>query len=334
MSGRRSDGRAGAAVAVLASLVLLGPLLFGPLPARSDAPSPSPTPQPAAVAAAPFVPVSTHDREVALERPVITPPAKPVTPPTHTPVLFLHGALLGPGCVGTNPAGVASALHAVLARHHWTGKLLPVDYYCGDAGPGTVDIRNGTRPTADTSITDIAGLLAWYVYRTYSSKGIAVDLVGHSMGGLIMRDALNHVGQHGFPPFLLVRDAVTISAPFGGIPARAVCPLQCRQMLTGSDYLAGLNAKPSAPSGQGGTGWTVLGGSPCDYIPAASTLSLRGAMAVDFAPKAAQCYTHVTYLSDTSARQDLRTVISAVSGAQHMVTGPHALEWVYRGLIR
>lgn len=330
MAGRRSDGRAGAAVAVIASVVLLGPVLFGPLPARSDAPT-----TPATIAAAdPVVPLPGHTRDLTAERQTIAVAAKPATPPTHTPVLFLHGALLGPGCVGTNPAGVASALHAVLARHHWTGKLLPVDYYCGDAGPGTVDIRNGTRPTADTSITDLANLLAWYVYRTYSSRGIAVDLVGHSMGGLIMRDALNRVGQRGFPPYLLVRDAVTISAPFGGIPSRAECPLQCRQMLFGSAYLAGLNATPTAPSGQGGTGWTVLGGSPCDYIPAESTLTLRGAMAVDFATNAPQCYTHVTYLSDTSARQDLRTVISAVSGARHTVTGPHALEWVYRGLIR
>jgi pimeloyl-ACP methyl ester carboxylesterase len=328
---RRGDGRI---AAVVATVALLAPSLFGPVPAN---PAASAEPRLRTVAeSVQYVPLVSHRAKLVTRGYVAAEPvAEPSVPnPSHTPVLFLHGALLGAGCVGTNPAGVASALQSVLRRHHWTGRLLPVDYYCGDSGRGTVDIRGRARPTADTSITEISRLLAWYVYRHYSSKHVAVDIVGHSMGGLIMVDALKRVGQRGFPPYLLVRDAVTISAPFGGIPARKVCPLQCRQMEYGSGYLAALNHRAAAPHGSGGTQWTVLGGSPCDYIPAASTLALRGALAVDFASSVPECYTHVTYLADSSARQDLRTVIRIVTGARRTVTGPHALEWVYRALLR
>jgi pimeloyl-ACP methyl ester carboxylesterase len=222
----------------------------------------------------------------------------------------------------------------VLRRHHWTGALRPVAYYCSDTVRGAVDIRGAARPTADTSITDIARLLAWYVYRSYSSRGVAIDLAGHSMGGLIIRDALLHAGQRGFPPYLRVRDVVTISAPYAGLPARSVCPLQCQQMTYGSAYLADLSRSANPPQGRGGTTWTAMGGSPCDYIPAASTLALHAALRVDLSGPAPACYTHVSYLGDTSSARDMPATVTLPDGRVQHVTGPHSLEWVYQALLR
>lgn len=260
-------------------------------------------------------------------------PAAPAQPaPSSVPVLYLHGALLGSGCVGSDVTGPFAWLASVLHRHGWTGPARAVDYYCADQGRGAVDIRGSARPTADTSITDIAQLLAWYVYRGYSSHGVAVDLVGHSMGGLIISDALSHAGRPGFPPYLRVRDVVTISTPYDGIPARSTCPLQCRQMTSGSAYLANLPTDP--PQGRGGTSWTALGGSPCDYIPAASTLGLRGSLRVDLTGSASVCYTHVSYLSDASGARDVPATVTSPDGQVRRVTGPRPLEWVYQALLR
>ena len=264
--------------------------------------------------------------------------AAPLPPPAPAPssvaVLFVHGALLGPGCVGTDVTGPTAFLAAVLRRHHWTGPVRGVDYYCADSGRGAADIRGSARPTADTSITDIAGLLAWYVYRTYSTRGVAVDLVGHSMGGLIIRDALAYTGRRGFPPYLLVRDVVTVSAPYTGIPARPSCPLQCRQMSYGSAYLTELSPAARPPQGRGGTTWTEIGGSPCDYIPAGSTLALPDALRVDLTGRAPACYTHVSYLSDTSAARDVPAIVTQPDGRVTHVTGPRPLEWIYQALLR
>jgi pimeloyl-ACP methyl ester carboxylesterase len=286
--------------------------------------------------AAPALSDRTGDlRPTSPVRPIPPVTAQPVAPaPSSAPVLYLHGALLGPGCVGTDVTGPAGGLAAVLRRLHWTGPVHSVTYYCADSTRGAVDIRGAARPTADTSITDIARLLAWYVYRTYSSRGVAVDLVGHSMGGLIIRDALLHAGQRGFPAYLRVRDVVTISTPHTGIPTRASCPLQCQQMSYGSAYLAGLARPGGPPQGRGGTTWTEIGGSPCDYIPGESTLALGAALRVDLSGTAPTCYTHVSYLGDVSSARDLPATVTLPNGRVEHVTGPHALEWVYQALLR
>ncbi|HEY2166541.1 MAG TPA: hypothetical protein VGH01_05220 [Jatrophihabitantaceae bacterium] len=254
--------------------------------------------------------------------------------PSTVPVLDLHGAILSPGCVGTDVTAPVAGLTTVLRRHGWTGPVRGVAYYCADSGRGAVDIRGTARPTADTNITDIAQLLAWYVYRSYSSHGVAVDLVGHSMGGLIIRDALAGAGKRGFPPYLRVRDVVTISAPYAGIPSRSICPLQCQQMAYGSAYLAGTSHSASPPQGRGGTMWTEIGGSPCDSIPAASTLALRGSLRVDLGDRTPVCYTHLGYLNDSSSARNLPATVTSPAGRVTRVTGPHSLEWVYQGLMR
>jgi pimeloyl-ACP methyl ester carboxylesterase len=249
-------------------------------------------------------------------------------------VLYVHGVILGSGCVGTDVTGPVAELAAVLRRHHWTGPVRSVEYYCADSGRGAVDIRGTARPTADTSITDIASLLAWYVYRSYSSRGTSIDLVGHSMGGLIIRDALDHAGQRGFPPYLRVREVVTIATPYAGMPARSFCPVQCQQMSYGSSYLADLSRSASPPQGRGGTTWTEIGGSPCDNIPASSALAVPATLRIDLTSRAPVCYTHLGYLNDPSGARNVGATVTSPDGRVTHVNGPHSLEWVYQALVR
>ena len=58
-----------------------------------------------------------------------------------------------------------------------------------------------------------------YVDSDYTNKGKPVDIVGHSMGGLIARVALlgSAQGWEGFPPKLNVDNVVTLSTPHQGV---------------------------------------------------------------------------------------------------------------------
>lgn len=93
------------------------------------------------------------------------------------------------------------------------------------------------RPMSDEGavndpIEHLGCALAWYIYDTYTSKGIPVDVVAHSMGGLIIRDALGESGTavsgggcntpangnpNCFPPPLMVDAVATVGTPHGGL---------------------------------------------------------------------------------------------------------------------
>lgn len=112
----------------------------------------------------------------------------------------------------------------------------------------------------NTRIQTIGRQLAVWVYRHDTVKGRAVNLVGHSMGGLIVRAAVMGVARHldGFPPRLYVTNAVEIDSPNQGLSHCNHKWRQCRQMLTKSDFLKAL---PHAPQATGGTDWSLLGSS-------------------------------------------------------------------------
>ncbi|GIH07219.1 hypothetical protein Rhe02_52860 [Rhizocola hellebori] len=103
--------------------------------------------------------------------------------------------------------------------------------------------------------------LAWDIYDRYSSRGQAIDVVAHSMGGLLIRGALTGTAHQepGFPPYLYVEDVVTISTPHLGTIGAAACSLgstQCRDMFPGSAFLGWLD---HAAQSHMATDWTVLG---------------------------------------------------------------------------
>jgi hypothetical protein len=113
------------------------------------------------------------------------------------------------------------------------------------------------------SIKLIGADLAWEIYDHFSRFNIAVDAVGHSMGGLIIRAALTGVQKHdpAFPPYLFVEDAITIATPNRGAPpsgwcAVGPCSVQVHEMEPGSSFLTWLDDTPTAGWA---TDWTVLG---------------------------------------------------------------------------
>lgn len=69
----------------------------------------------------------------------------------------------------------------------------------------------------DTDLRHLAYHLAWLIHERYTKKGIAVDIVAHSMGGILVRYMMGHVGRTSvFPETLLVEDVVTTGSPHWG----------------------------------------------------------------------------------------------------------------------
>jgi len=74
--------------------------------------------------------------------------------------------------------------------------------------------------TKDEPIDRLACLLAWYIYFDYTQFGQPVNVLAHSMGGLLIRYALGatDAGVFGFPPSpLWVSNVVTVATPHTGI---------------------------------------------------------------------------------------------------------------------
>jgi pimeloyl-ACP methyl ester carboxylesterase len=247
----------------------------------------------------------------------------------------------------------------------YAGPAVPIDYYACDskgtdiqtsgdpdgydAGGGYALGTGGSEKGGNTDNTDIRHIayqLAWYVYDTYSSKGQPVSIVAHSMGGLITRWMLYRIQAHdaAFPPYLFVQDVVTISTPHDGTADSTNnagwCPTstQCKEMLPGNAFLTELHQRGMAPQGTGGTDWTALGDSPCDSIstnPAGTTLDVGPAHKVGYyAPKgqAPTCYSHTSYLTDSSAAVDMPVRTREPSGATATGLGPHSLARVVEAL--
>ncbi|HEY5707037.1 MAG TPA: alpha/beta hydrolase [Terrimicrobiaceae bacterium] len=86
-----------------------------------------------------------------------------------------------------------------------------------------------------TSIESLGSALAWELKQINSP----VNLVGYSMGGLVVREAVRQT------PGLKVRRVALLNSPNYGSAAAWLLPLAaCRQMRPGSAFLAQLNAAP------------------------------------------------------------------------------------------
>ncbi|OIJ93267.1 hypothetical protein BIV24_12190 [Streptomyces colonosanans] len=182
--------------------------------------------------------------------------APPRKDSTQRPVFFVKGYTPGDAC-GSKWESAATLFN----RSNWKGTLHRVGFYKEDDPQCDVRIDPGEKGTVDTSLKDLGRGLAWKIHDMYSSKGQTVDLVGHSMGGLIIRAALAGYAQGDptWPDKLYVEDVVTLGTPHKAAWLGAFClpNLQCREMY----YPNGAFRRwlgPKLPQAQGGTDWTLV----------------------------------------------------------------------------
>ena len=231
-------------------------------------------------------------------------------------------------------AGVAAA--DWIDPHHRPGASAHGEYFAEcDTNPEFPDCEAGgwqsheasanegtTSHNRNTDIRHLAYHLAWYLWDEFSSKGENVQVVAYSMGGLLVRWALDATQDHAlgtdpatgryvFPPSLLVHNVVTLGTPHAGAflaYLRGLAPsVQADEMTPGSRFLAQLDAN-GAPRAAVGTDWTVIGaedtGFTGDEVVASSSAISMCCTAVHrivyYSPK----IVHVgstTYANQTSA---------------------------------
>lgn len=139
--------------------------------------------------------------------------------------------------------------------------------------------------TDNDHLAHLGCLFAWYIYDTFTRNGIPVEVVAHSMGGLITREAVGGSGGHlaGFPSApLLVTRAVTVATPHGGVDfllsAGSTIGLQhtdeIGDMTPGSDFMNTLGTPTfEKPQGSGGTFWGLIGSSVPNGPPTITSFS-------------------------------------------------------------
>lgn len=180
-------------------------------------------------------------------------------------VYFVHGI----DWIGDPSADCSGTWGAAINKFRamgWTGSLNTVGFYSGDKNC-SITIARGN---ANTPLEELGRLLAWDIFNRHSKYGRSVDLVAHSMGGLIIRAAVTGTAKHlsGWPPFIYVEDGVTLSSPHNGTGLARACSLySCVQMRPGSAFLRWLYSNAQA---SGGTDWTYIGAEDDDTVPVAS----------------------------------------------------------------
>ena len=251
--------------------------------------------------------------------------------PNAVPVILVHGYNNRAGnCQGINlDTYWSNTKKALQNRAAITATdVVPVSYYrCDNQGiditgygpgktypftktSGTVKPRAGH--TNNDSITTIAKDLAWFINNEYTQKGRPVNVVGHSMGGLVTREMLRRVQAHdpAFPTSTDVRKVLTMSTPHNGWGEQCKENTQCVEMSDGSQFLSDIQTNP-APQGVNGTSWWAMATagvgseakyltSTCDFIPTDSATAVNGTALVYTKP----CYKHNGYLTDASVKLD------------------------------
>ncbi|WP_283138914.1 FG-GAP-like repeat-containing protein [Rhizohabitans arisaemae] len=151
-----------------------------------------------------------------------------------------------------------------------TGPIHTIGYYGANTSCDIMIERGGR----GTGLQHLGNKLAWEIYNRYSSRGISVDVVAHSMGGLILRAALTGAQQKlgNWPPYLYIEDAITLSTPHGGSDWALACTTaQCRDMTPGSAFLVWLDDNPQ---GDQRTDWTLMSADDDDSVKAISGVNM------------------------------------------------------------
>jgi hypothetical protein len=268
-------------------------------------------------------------------------PAHARTDNRSKPVIVLHGLDLrvpSAACEWMN--GTAPTLRrlghagAAIVGYYTTTKCNDTVMGYGSHGTHYPSGHSGTGHTAQADIRHLGYHLAWYIWTRYSASGIPVDIVAHSMGGLVARYALAGTAMHltGFPPYLLLEDAVTLGTPHRGF-VNAGCPtsvLECSQMRPNSTLLAWLAAYAPDPQGRDGSDWTTIASSADEVVPPTSATGMSAPHAAVYTwPR----MTHDDLIADRSDASD--AVVDYRNGTVNRtaVLAPHIMHWEDRSLV-
>jgi hypothetical protein len=140
------------------------------------------------------------------------------------------------------------------------------------------------RHDEQTTIRHLAQHVAWYIYDEYSQNDEPIDVVAHSMGGLLIRYIFVAMLSDlpAYPPRVDIEDVVTLGSPHGGGNWACLAPsgvnTQVSEMCHDSWFMRDLRDRGMNPqltgSGQA-TEWTTIGSSEDEWVDAKSSMEMR-----------------------------------------------------------
>jgi triacylglycerol lipase len=203
-------------------------------------------------------------------------PALPAAAAPGTPVIFVHGYT-------GSASNWTTAMSVFRSGGYASSELFAYEYN-----------------SYGNNITNAQGL-ATYVSQVRSRTGAAqVDIVNHSMGGLVSQWYLKQLGGNQY-----VRHLASIAGANHGTTAAGACLIYvtCQQMYPGSSFIATISAGDETPGSTKYGTWY----SPCDgvIVPYTST-TLSGATNNYVA-----CQTHLGFLTDTSTLTGIRSFLAS-----------------------
>jgi hypothetical protein len=256
-------------------------------------------------------------------------------------IVFVHGFrfVYGPISKGATDGFDCTAywgrIPGALSTLGWQGDFRYVKYYIGDSkhsngaaeGRYSADLHDplyastctgysaGADGSNDESLDRLSCLFAQYLNYNFGQSNSDVAIIAHSMGGIIVRNALARVqtdgGQGNFPTSVgQVTDVITLNTPHTGVQVSdtGLACGGCQQVQDLVDagavmtYLRiqGRNLQASSVN----TDWTVIG-STCDTIVGNAEMGNTGdENAIDMNARhaimyVAPCYDHTSGLSDS-----------------------------------
>jgi hypothetical protein len=191
--------------------------------------------------------------------------------------------------------------------------------------------EDGAAAGKDVPIKELGRRLAWRISANQSSWGRCVSVVGHSMGGLVVRAALTgvQITEPGFPPSLDIDAVVTLATPHQGnrfVPVDILGDnAQRRDLAFGSELVAWLDANP--PPGRP-TRWTVIGTTDDQYLdPPESAVGMAAARKVMY--QAGQSLDHMSIHHTWTGIFHHHLWTADGRGWQQMLVGPSPVEIVW-----
>jgi pimeloyl-ACP methyl ester carboxylesterase len=199
-------------------------------------------------------------------------PADARTDNKTKPVLFVHG--YNPTSNSTDCGADFDSMINNLRSQGFTGPMVKIGFYSGDYNCN-VNLRSYGSFGNSSSWKEIAKAFSKYIHAQYTSKGIAVDVVGYSMGGLIARGAVwgAQKGESGFSAPIDVEDVVTLGTPHNGAAWYSYLCLwgQCATLKPGATDIKWLQQNGN-PQGRYGTEFTTIGSNGDAVVPSSSAV--------------------------------------------------------------
>jgi len=195
--------------------------------------------------------------------------------------------------------------------------------------------------SASTDVRHIAYHWAWMVHDLFTMHGESVELVGHSMGGLIIRYALArvHAGDREFPKRLAIENVISLGSPHQGTRSwrarlcRVFLKKQCRQLRPGSDFIEWLRVHAQDPGQLGGVDWTTIGSRDDRVVkPHDSMLAINAMHKVMYLDESA--IGHSDYMNKISDDLDAMALHwTRGNDALRINNAPWPARWVYLSLV-